>query len=304
MCVKLNGSPCGKPTANGAEFCSLHARVMERREEKKRIRDAQVARARELRRRIGVGVGWNHWTHPDTIFARLNQEVAENRITQVQAAGLHRKFMRHSRIMIRVLNQLRGGLVFNAPAPPPPPKTELEAFAQDNQNIHRKVVADNTNDQTEKLLAVTVPSDQDTLKEIKTLFGEDSSVMDDVVAWYGVTMCRAKDDCLYKRTLDGLWTLIKASPHKDDLSKRLVEELSDAVGLCCEGHLSRLCNVLVGFDDAFRSVVSPKEILQQRMAEIAAMEDTPTLAKQLFAQKVLEELAIPVAEHAAWLDAF
>jgi hypothetical protein len=73
--------------------------------------------------------------------------------------------------------------------------------------------------------------------------------------------------------------------------------------MCCEGHLSRLCNVLVGFDDAFTTVVSKSEILQQKMAEIAALEVT-VRTKKMRAKKILQELAIPVTQHADWLDAF
>jgi hypothetical protein len=97
--------------------------------------------------------------------------------------------------------------------------------------------------------------------------------------------------------------MIKTSEHKEELCKRLKEELTESVGMCCEGHLSRLCNVLVGFDDAFTTVVSKSEMLQKKMAEIAGLELT-TRTKKMRAKKVLRELEIPVAEHAAWLDAF
>jgi xanthine/CO dehydrogenase XdhC/CoxF family maturation factor len=127
--------------------------------------------------------------------------------------------------------------------------------------------------------------------------------MADVEHWYALTLCRKEADCLYKRTLDGLWAMIKASEHKEELCKRLKEELTESVGMCCEGHLSRLCNVLVGFDDAFTTVISKGELLQKKMSEIAALEVT-TRTKKMRAKAVLKELAIPVAEHSAWLDAF
>jgi hypothetical protein len=184
-----------------------------------------------------------------------------------------------------------------------PPKPALQQFAEDNQNVHRKVVTDNTNTQTDKLLEVTVPTEQDTLAEIRTLFGKSRKVMSDMEHWYALTMCRKEADCLYKRTLDGLWAMIKASEHKDELCKRLKEELTESVGMCCEGHLSRLCNVLVGFDDAFTTVVSKGEMLQKKMAEIAGLDVTER-TKKMRAKKILRELNIPVAQHADWLNAF
>lgn len=182
-------------------------------------------------------------------------------------------------------------------------KPELQRLAEDKQNVHRQVVTDNTNSQTDKLLEVTVPLGQDTLKEIQTLFGKSRAVMKDAEAWYKITMCRKEADCLYKRTLDGLWAMIKTSPHKDELCQRLKEEMTESVGMCCEGHLSRLCNVLVGFDDAFTTVVSKGEILQEKMAEIAALTTTAR-TKKMRARVVLRELAIPANQHEAWLDAF
>ena len=295
LCVKGNGLQCGKPAVNGV--CSYHAKVEARRAEKQRIHDEQLAHARAIRRALADDV-WRR--DPAVVDAYLQQQEEQNAITHAQRVRLMRRFLNDR---ARLLNFVQDVVGWPPNHQGPPPKTELQAFVQDNQNVHRKVVTDRTNDHTEKLLAVTVPAEQKTLEEIQELFGKSKKVMRDVAAWYKIITCRTEADRLYKRTLDGLWALIKASPHKEDLCKRLVEELTEAVGMCCEGHLSRLCNVLVGFDDAFTTVISKGEILQQKMADIAALEVT-TRTKKMRAKKVLEELAIPAAEHAAWLEAF
>lgn len=294
LCVKGNGLQCGKPAVNG--LCSYHVKVEAKRAEKKRIHEEQLANARAIRRALGIDA-WRR--DPAVVEMYLQEQQDQNAITRAQRIRLMRRFLHERAGLLNFMQDVFGDQF----TPPPPPKPELQAFAEDNQNVHRKVVTDNTNDQTEKLLAVTIPAEQKTLAEIHALFGKSKKVMRDVAAWYKITMCRKEADCLYKRTLDGLWALIKVSPHKEELSKRLVQELTEAVGMCCEGHLSRLCNVLVGFDDAFTTVVSKGEILQQKMADIAALEVT-TRTKKMRAKKVLEELAIPVAEHAAWLEAF
>lgn len=47
-----------------------------------------------------------------------------------------------------------------------------------------------------------------------------------------------------------LQSFINSSPHKDELNKRLIEELIDMSGQCATGHLSRLVNVVQGFEAA------------------------------------------------------
>lgn len=286
MCVKGNGLQCGKPAVNG--LCSYHVKVEAKRAEKEKKKQEQKRNFQLLREVLRRFAHDNPDTTGDSVWEYLINAQEEGLITNAHRIKLFRVFMD---ALARVRNA--------RPAPLP----ELQAFVQDTQNVHRKVVTDNTNSQTDKLLAVTVPAEQNTLAEVRKLFGKSRKVMEDVEHWYSLAMCRKEADCLYKRTLDGLWALIKASPHKEELSKRLVQELTEAVGMCCEGHLSRLCNVLVGFDDAFTTVVSRGEILQQKMADIAALDVTER-TKKMRARKVLRELEIPAAEHAAWLDAF
>lgn len=285
MCVKGNGAVCGKKAVDG--LCAYHARIEARRAEKELVRERQKAHAQMLRsvlRRYGHD---NPDSSPAAVDEYLRSVEDQGHINRSYRIKLFRVYMD---ALARARNARQ-------------PKPELQQFVEDSQNVHRKVVTDNTNDQTEKLLAVTVPSEQNTLAEIQKLFRKSRKVIADVEHWYALTMCRKEADCLYKRTLDGLWAMIKTSEHKEELCKRLVEELTESVGMCCEGHLSRLCNVLVGFDDAFTTVVSKGEILQKKMAEIAAL-DVTVRTKKMRAKKILQELAIPVSQHADWLDAF
>jgi len=285
MCVKTNKTVCGKFAVNG--LCVYHERIEAKRAEKAQIRERQRIHAQVLRsvlRRYGYD---NPDSNPEAVDRYLQDLEEEGEINRMSRIRLFRVYMNS---LARAQNARQA-------------KPELQQFAEDTQNVHRKVVTDNTNDQTEKLLAVTVPAEQNTLGEVRKLFGKSRKVMADVEYWYALTMCRKEADCLYKRTLDGLWAMIKTSDHKEELCKRLKEEMTEAVGMCCEGHLSRLCNVLVGFDDAFTTVVSRGEILQQKMAEIAALEVTDR-TKKMRARKILRELDIPVSQHADWLNAF
>jgi hypothetical protein len=73
--------------------------------------------------------------------------------------------------------------------------------------------------------------------------------------------------------------------------------------MCCDGHISRLCNVLVGFDEAFAPPVPFGEILQSKMAAIAT-QDISTDEKVQQATAFFNEYAVPEADRTAWLDAF
>jgi hypothetical protein len=70
--------------------------------------------------------------------------------------------------------------------------------------------------------------------------------------------------------------------------------------MCCEGHLSRLVNVMAGFDDAFKPPVSLGEALQSKMAAIAASGAADAVEQ---AKAYMAELGLTAAEQAPWLEA-
>ena len=198
---------------------------------------------------------------------------------------------------------------------PAPPRGELEAFTRDGQNVHTRVVTEQTNAALQILLNTDVPSDQRTLREIhmkildhvvagriNTSLEHIAEVDRDAKRWYRVSTCRLDNDYLYKRVLDGLWAKMKTLTVREELEIRLWQEMLDSVSMCCDGHISRLTNVLCGFDEAFAPELSPAEKLQNRMSVIAAMEGGLILqvAHAMFA---LKELNVPTEQWEAWIDA-
>lgn len=198
---------------------------------------------------------------------------------------------------------------------PPLPQRDgaLRAIARDAQNVHTTVVSQQTNAAVETLLAVEVPKEQQTEKAMMRawLAGVPSGwnnmlrTMNDVNKWFNTKTCREHEDNLYRRVLRGLVATVDRTDTemRPELYKRLWEECTESVGMCCEGHISRLCNVMVGFDDAFKPPVAVGDILQQKMAAIAGL-DVPTEMKHTHATAVFVELNIPVEQRQAWLDAF
>lgn len=198
---------------------------------------------------------------------------------------------------------------------PRQPVAPLAALARDSQNVHTTVVVEQTNKGLDKLLEAS--------KENKPMRSPDwfaarwllrnyggwnvvQRVVNDMQEWYNRSYCKAPNDYLYQRALDGLYLTIQKTQDNDlklELYKRVFEECYESVGMCCEGHISRLCNVLVGFDEAFAPPVPFGEILQSKMAAIAALEvDTEEKVRQ--ATAFFNEFAVPEPQRAAWLEAF
>ena len=195
----------------------------------------------------------------------------------------------------------------------PPPVQGLAAFVRDPQNVHTIAVSTQTNEATAKLLAIGTgqnPRAIDWLaaKWLVRSYGNWKNVklvVDDMYDWYNRQTCRKLNDWLYRRVLNGLYfhiISIEDNELKTELWKRVFEECSEARGLCCEGHISRLCNVLVGFDESFKPPVPVGELLQQKMAVIAG-KDTPVEEKMVEARALFEELNIPEVDRVPWIEA-
>ena len=201
------------------------------------------------------------------------------------------------------------------PLPPPQLRNGLAAIARDVQNVHTRVVSEQTNKGLEKLLEAS--KDCRVLRAPEWIaarwltrgygnWNDVARTVTDMKQWYDRPFCKTANDWLYRRTLDGLYITLKNIKDVElqtELFKRTFEECFESVSMCCEGHISRVCNVLVGFDDAFAPPVPFGEILQNKMAAIYAME-VETEKKIALATEFFNEFAVPETERGAWLEAF
>ncbi len=200
---------------------------------------------------------------------------------------------------------------------PQPRADQREAqLALDPQNVHTREISDQMRDSLAILLKVSVPDTQtNTTREIReSWYTQGRSPQDvavvyaDMVSWWNRPTIFTNGDKLYKRCMRGLWYTIKgySGEARAELEKRLWEECRDAAipyVVCTQGHMARLSNVLVGFDDAFVPPVPVGEILQQKMAAISAM-DVESEKQIELAKALLVELKVPEDKHADWLSAF
>lgn len=169
----------------------------------------------------------------------------------------------------------------------------------DSQSVHRKPVSEQTNRIIRLLLNVSVPENFNVLTKFDTW---KRTLVNDIKKWYNEAHCIQPDDYLYRKLINALYLHIQSSEFKDELMKRLQEETTESIGMCCMGHISRLCNVLVGFDDQFVAEAPMGQIIQERIARISELEMSAE-GKALEAWKVLEELKVPEEERRAWIDA-
>ena len=202
-------------------------------------------------------------------------------------------------------------------APAHPPGT-LAAFAADGQNVHTGVVSNQTHEGVKKLLAIPIRPGQSErtgafiahVVEMMVKYGwstkrDGDRIVADSLHWYGQATCRAHHDWLYKRVLDGLVITICAIEDmstRGELYKRLHEEMRDSLGMCCDGHITRLINVLAGFDEAFAPKLSVGEQLQMFFGKLAEKE-TEIMEKMAEASEFLTKLQVPHAEWEPWIDA-
>ena len=201
---------------------------------------------------------------------------------------------------------------------PAPAAGTLRAFVRDGQNVHTRVVSDQTTAGLAKLLAAPRLDNmsENTKRFIAKLLeasvrgkklreNQSAAIHRDFNHWYATETCRNVSDHLYRRTMDGLLMTIRevgSSAARTELYLRLVEEMQDSVGMCCDGHITRLVNVMAGFDDAFVPEKSVGEKVQELFAALAAKECS-LLEKVAEGVQNLRKWGVPEDEWEPWIDA-
>lgn len=279
QCVQRNGLQCrlsGQHQMNGDWMCNRHYRFYTQQQEQRAAEDI-----------LGHVIQDLH----DGVYIRD----LEDRIDEGFRAGFYNH--RHRDIMLEILHHEHGWIEMGRQFMLGPVH-----IANDPQNVHRTEVSEQTNKGLEILLNTPVPPKQDIFGILATTYPPNDKMIKDMRKWYKQRNCREENDWLYKRTLDGLWAYIVISNHRVDLLQRLFEEATESIGMCCDGHITRLVNVLVGFDDRVEPSVPVGELLQQRIALISEKEIS-LHEKVMEALTCMQELNVPAEEQNAWIEA-
>lgn len=189
------------------------------------------------------------------------------------------------------------------------PVRELERFANDRQNVHTAEAVKKVKEIIEKVLEVPVPA------EYKWNIAECSKTPGEIIleckltpkaAWQMSAMyCNDSEiyemgKGIYGRVLDCVWQFIVKSEHKEDLCRILKSELQDNIGMCAQGNLSRLANILAGYMDGVKSQESLSEILGRELPPLMEIEDAGLRMIQ-FIEK-MQENNVPPKNWLIWAE--
>ena len=105
---------------------------------------------------------------------------------------------------------------------------------------------------------------------------------------------------IYGKVLDSVWQYVKNSPDKADLCVIIKSEMEDNIGMCAQGNLSRICNVLAGILEGIGSQESLSERLGRLIGPLLEIEDARQRISR--AMGILTENNVPDDEWSAWID--
>jgi hypothetical protein len=197
------------------------------------------------------------------------------------------------------------------PVPPLVPAVQvgqLRAFAGDRQNVHTTHAVKQTMDIVERILKIPVPPEYRwNMNECSRTPGEIilECKVGPTATWQMMAKYCQADNVyemgkgIYGRVLDCVWQYIKGSEHKKDLYKILKAEMEDNIGMCAQGNLSRLANIVAGYMEGVGPQESVAEILGRLLPPLMDIEDEGERLEK--AKKIMDDYHVPVDDRAAWL---
>lgn len=180
---------------------------------------------------------------------------------------------------------------------------DLEEFSKDKQNIHTKPLVDIVLERATKLIELSKKSSYDEhvffyLLSENNLSDKAKETMNSY--FYSEDSIYDLPKPTYRMVLQGLWVYINNKPYeiRNEMIERLKQELEDNVETCAQGNLSRLTNVLNGYDTMS---ITPEISLSDKMAQISKEKDP--LIRKSKAIESLKKYKVSKDEYEAWMDA-
>jgi hypothetical protein len=257
--------------------------------------------------------------HLDTVAANANLVIDALVAEMVPIEPLEPRFINRLRHYVRHLQQRQ--VNFDEFHQRFGPEQELGRLAADRQNVHTAAVSKQMAAGLSILVAANPgPQPKGEMTTLERIMFAFYSVLDadlasdDMIAvkkdmvsmWKRSHQSRSEINPInYHTALRGLWAKINTyngDIHKE-LIRRLWEECLESVGMCTMGHLARLTNVMVGYDDGFKQEEPIGEKIQRRMAEIAGM-DVEYDEQIRLATEFLENHEVEAEKQREWLSAF
>jgi hypothetical protein len=183
----------------------------------------------------------------------------------------------------------------------------LANFANDRQNVHTTTSVTQTLKIVNEILKIPVP------EEYKWNMRTVSKTMSEIISECNLSPASAwqmvakycSDETIYElvpgvygKVLDSVWQYIKSSPDKEDLKKILTSEMRDNIGMCAQGNLSRLTNILAGYVDCIVVEESIADKLGRMLPPLMEIEDIPRRLDH--AARIFIEVGLPNDQWEAW----
>lgn len=186
---------------------------------------------------------------------------------------------------------------------------QLGQLAQDNQNVHTTLVVEQTKKNVQEILKIPVP---EVFKWQKNRLSMTYKMiimfchLSPKSAWqFSAMYCSDAtiydlEPGIFGKVVDGVWQYIQGSPDRQDLKKILAAELRDNVGMCAQGNLSRMCNVLQGYLEGIGQKESVSVILGREFGKLMELEDQ--VERESRGAAILRENNVPESEWETWLE--
>lgn len=185
-------------------------------------------------------------------------------------------------------------------------------FHLDNQNVHRAETVALVKSTIAKLMALKdlEPTDKtfNWSAEVLSATPTDIIMKCSITPAAGVLLVQKYASAepiydmvpgIYGKVLDRVWQFVKTSDDSDNLRKILRTELEDNVGMCAQGNLSRICNVLSGYLEGL-STPPIAEILGDLLPPLASIVSLD--ARYTAAVEILRTHNVPEDKWNDWLE--
>jgi hypothetical protein len=258
--------------------------------------------------------------YEDTYRAMLRAQNAEILRTGVNpdAAATQRRTLAAAQRRLRALQQNQERLQLDLDnrrremaqrVQHPPVIRDLAAFATDAQNVHTTQAVKQTKEIVERVRKIPVPEGYRWNKVfVSKTIGEiisDCQLSSHAAAhmfnhYVSAVAVYDIEEGIYGKVLDSVWQYVKNSPNKEDLCKILKQEMTDNVGMCAQGNLSRICNILAGYMEGIGSQESVAERLGRLLPPLMEIEDVEARLRSAF--NILKDNGVPMSDWDTWVD--
>lgn len=189
-----------------------------------------------------------------------------------------------------------------------------------SQNVHETVIQKSASDAIGKLMLMypDVPYDPKYIYDLiesvyDRLFSERiprlilGFKLHPVYSWTKEQSLHSRQHVSYDKLLERVWIVIRMDTHRNELQKRLREELHESEGMCFTGKITRIVNVFTGFNMGLDVKVSDRHQLQFRIGKVVDAFTTgkcSCVEAKCDVGKILDEHDIIGDEREEWLSAF